>query len=112
MSLLTIIPVIIMGVVSTIQSKRIIVEKMNSINRSNMAVLNQQITNKFALLGTILQGLPNNMVVRSFIGEAMEDGNEYDIRYNRLYDEMYSSRNLAGLGMPSSYVFIMKNGKI
>lgn len=110
MAILTIVPVIIMGVVSAAQAKRIIVEKMESINASNMVILNQQVTSKLELLASTLHALPENNIFRACIDQTPTDRTEYYAANEQLRSELGSARNLLGLGLPASYLVLLDNG--
>lgn len=110
MALMTIIPVLVMGIVSTAQSRNIIKEQTNTLARKNLIITAQEINEKVDLLYATVQELPTNTVVLSGL-RYLPDTSEAHLSYQeQLETELYSARNLLRLKMPSSYALVFPDG--
>lgn len=110
MAFMTIIPVLVMGIVSTAQSRNIIKEQTNTLARKNLIITAQEINEKVDLLYATIQELPTNTVVLSGL-RRLPDTSEAHLSYQeQLETELYSARNLLRLKMPSSYALVFPDG--
>ena len=97
MAFMTIIPVLVMGIVSTAQSRNIIKEQTNTLARKNLIITAQEINEKVDLLYATIQELPTNTVVLSGL-RRLPDTSEAHLSYReQLETELYSARNLLRL---------------
>ena len=80
MALMTIIPVLVMGIVSTAQSRNIIKEQTNTLARKNLIITAQEINEKVDLLYATVQELPTNTVVLSGL-RYLPDTSEVHLSY-------------------------------
>ena len=83
MAFMTIIPVLVMGIVSTAQSRNIIKEQTNTLARKNLIITAQEINEKVDLLYATIQELPTNTVVLSGL-RRLPDTSEPNIKYFKL----------------------------
>ena len=89
MAFMTIIPVLVMGIVSTAQSRNIIKEQTNTLARKNLIITAQEINEKVDLLYATIQELPTNTVVLSGL-RRLPDTSEAHLSYQeQLETELY-----------------------
>ncbi len=106
MALLTIIPVLLMGMVSLKFSKDIILRRMNQLARKNLETAERQIIWKFDLISSVLQQIPQD---QTFIAIAENPSKLPSAYYQRVASTLRKAGYLGSMGMPMRSVLVFEN---
>ena len=107
MALLTIIPVLVMGMVSLKFSKDIILRRMNQLARKNLETAERQILWKFDLISSVLQQIPQD---QTFITIAENPAKLPSAYHQRVASTLRKTGYLGSMGMPMRSVLVFEDG--
>lgn len=101
MALLTIIPVLSMGIISLRFSRGIILNRMNQLASKNLETVERQVKWKFDMISSVLQQIPQDQVFTAIVENPGALPSAY---CQRVAATLRKSRYLGSLGIPTRFV--------